>query len=123
MQPFTQAREEVANAIQRPRRGHTCTRLSCDLEIFAYAQAGKHTAALRHEADALARNRFRRQPSDRLAKQTDFTLTRRQKANDRTHTGGFAGTIASQQSQHAPAIQGKRDLMQHVAVAIERIDS
>ncbi len=58
-------------------RGARCA----TIEVLAHRQRREDAPPLRHEADALARNRLRRQPRDRLAEQADLALARRQEAD------------------------------------------
>src|SRR5438445_532522 len=59
---------------------------------------------------------------DRLAEQADRAFARRQEADDRAHAGGLAGAVPAEQRENSPRSYRKRDAMQHVAVAVERVD-
>src|SRR5439155_1429283 len=91
-------------------------------QVLPHRQRGEDAPALRHEADAFARDRLRREPGDRLAEQADRAFARRQEADDRAHAGGLAGAVPAEQRENSPGSYFKRDAMQHVAVAVERVD-
>src|SRR5947208_7209341 len=113
-------REQLEDAGQVPGRGGAPS--FRHPQVLPHRQRGEDAPALRHEADAFARDRLRREPGDRLAEQADRAFARRQEADDRAHAGGLAGAVPAEQRENSPRSYRKRDAMQHVAVAVERVD-
>ena len=72
---------------------------------------------------AMARDRLGRQAPERLAEEPDLAVARRQEADDRAHAGRLAGAVAAEQREHAPRVQREGHVVQHVAVAVERVDA
>src|SRR5206468_10671730 len=94
---FPQAREQREYALEVP--GAFALLMRHD-QVLLHAQARKHTSALWHEADALARDDVGRKTLHRLAEEPHGAFARRQEADDAVHAGGLAGAVAAESREH-----------------------
>src|SRR5204863_9602495 len=62
-------------------------------------------------------------PRERYAEESDLAVARGKEADDGIHARGLAGAVATEQGQHAPAVQRERHRVQDVTVGIECVDA
>ena len=63
------------------------------------------------------------EPGDRLAKQSDRPAPRRQEPDDGADACALARAVSAEQCEQLAGLYRKRDALQHMAVAVKRIDA
>ena len=79
-------------------------------------------SALRHEPNAFARNPFGCEPADALTEERHVAAARWQKSDDRVHARGLTRAVSPEQRQNPCCVHRERNVMQHMTVAVERVD-
>jgi hypothetical protein len=113
----------IASICCSPPDSDPAAYLAGNEEVFAHGQGREDASSLRHQAHALARDRLGGEARYGLAIETDLTRARRQEADDGMHAGGLARAVAAEERQDAPGMQRERHAVQHVAFAVQHIDS
>ena len=105
-----QPREQLEHAVERssPAPPLFLHRLRRHHQVLPHGQRAEHAPALRHEADALARDGVGREARDRFAEQADGAVARLEEAHDRRHAGGLAGAVAAEQPEQPAGLERER---------------
>src|SRR5437867_203114 len=120
---LAQAWEERRHGVERPQhRQITARPASGHREILAHGEAPKDAAALGHERDAVGGYRLRGAPGDGPAVDRHHAVSRRQQAHDDVQRRRLARTVAAEQAEQAALGEPQRHAVEHVAVAVERVD-
>src|SRR5260221_14645486 len=102
---LAQPREHGVDSLHVPGfRGRALTLLR-DNKVFPNSERRKDPASLRYQSDPEVRNTLWAESFDWLSIQSDFAVTRLQKADNRRDAGRLSGPVSSQQRQHTARSQ------------------
>src|SRR5438094_941350 len=120
---LAQAWEERRHGVERPQHRQVTARpASGHREILAHGEALEDPAALGHERDAVGGDRLRGAPGDGPAVDRHHAVSRRQQAHDDVQRRRLARAVAAEQAEQAALGEPQRHAVEHVAVAVERVD-
>src|SRR5262249_38886360 len=108
--------------IVRDKAVVTLQRAKTGFEVFFHREQWKNLAALRHEADALARTLVRPKAGDVGAIEHDRAGCNRILPNQRAQQRGLADAVAAQHAGHLAGLGLERDAAQRLRRAVEQID-
>ena len=93
-----------------------------ELEVLVDAHAGEQAAALRHVADAETRDLADERPISSLGRERDRSARGRRDTDHRLQQRRLAGAVAAEQRDDLVLVQREGDVVEDVALAVERID-
>ena len=124
VEPLANAREIFVDALAGPVHAVAGLALQpAEFEILLDAHAGEQAAALRHIADAEPRDSAPTNcPISSLSAELDRSVRGRRDADQRLEQRRLAGAVAAQQRDDLVLVQREVDVVEDVALAVERID-
>ena len=104
-------------------RGARGKRAGRQQQVLAHGQRAEDAPALRHDRDAVLRDRVGRPAAQRAALEEDLARARRREARHRPDQRGLAHAVAAEdRGDRALAAELEVEALQHVAVAVVGVD-
>ena len=98
------------------------TTQGAEREVFSNGQPGEQPSTLRHQADAESGDLLRSFAVDALGAEQHASGGRPDETHDALEGRRLAGAVAAEERHDLVLADAKRDVVQHVALAVERID-